>query len=69
MKLKDFFFSFSQTISFELEKKKYFKAIRKTIYFPYKFILNQIRILLLINNKLLSLTHVDSNKSRYNGIL
>ena len=61
MKLKDFFFSFSQTISFELEKKKYFKAIRKTIYFPYKFILNQIRILLLINKK-----NIDNLKINFN---
>jgi len=48
MKKRDFLFSFSQTIDFEIAKKAYLKALRKCFYFPYKFILNRIRIFLSI---------------------
>tara|TARA_B110000046_G_scaffold98097_1_gene105740 strand:+ start:1132 stop:1983 length:852 start_codon:yes stop_codon:yes gene_type:complete len=51
MRTKDFFFSYSQTISFEIEKKSYFKALRKSFYFPCKFILNKIKIILSIKKK------------------
>ena len=43
MKLKDFFFSYIQSIKVDLAKKKYFKAFRKLFNYPYKFILNKCR--------------------------
>ena len=43
MKLKDFSFSYIQSIKVDLAKKKYFKAFRKLFNYPYKFILNKFR--------------------------
>ena len=63
MKVKDFFFSYSQTLSFEVEKKSYFKAFRKCIYFPYKFIVNQIKIFLSIDKKKIDNNLINKNES------
>jgi hypothetical protein len=60
MKKRDFLFSFSQTINFEIEKKAYSKVLRKCFYFPYKFLLNKIRIFLSI--KKIDIDKIDINK-------
>ena len=49
MILKDFLFSFSQSIKIDINKKKYFKAFRKIFNYPYKFILNKIREFFSVN--------------------
>ena len=62
MQSKDFLFSFAQTISYEVEKKSYFKALRKCIYFPYKFILDRVRIFLSIKKKNIDNIIVNKNE-------
>jgi predicted O-methyltransferase YrrM len=44
MSFIDFLFSYKTIIKSHLLKKKYFQAFRKSINFPYKFLLNQMRI-------------------------
>ena len=63
MKIQDFFFSYTQTISFEIEKKSYFKALRKCVYFPYKFILDRVRILLSIKKTNIDNIIINENES------
>ena len=43
MNLKDFFFSYIQSIKVDLSKKKKFKAFRKLFNYPYKFALDKFR--------------------------
>ena len=62
MLTKDFFFSFKQIISFEIDKKSYFKALRKCIYFPYKFILDKVRIFFSI--KKTNIDNIITNKDK-----
>ena len=49
MYLKDFIFSYIHSLSNELWKKKYLKFFKKIFYYPYKFFLDKIRQLFLIN--------------------
>tara|TARA_B110001452_G_scaffold250333_1_gene238457 strand:- start:837 stop:1694 length:858 start_codon:yes stop_codon:yes gene_type:complete len=48
LKIKDFFFIYKIIILRDLEKKEYFKSIRKFFNYPYRFLLNEIRCLFLI---------------------
>ena len=43
MILKDFIFSYTQSIKKDLNKKKYFKAFRKLFNYPYKLLLDKVR--------------------------
>ena len=61
MILKDFLFSFSQSIKIDINKKKYFKAFRKIFNYPYKFILNKIREFFSVNK-------LNLNKKKNNTI-
>tara|TARA_B100000427_G_scaffold309432_1_gene298454 strand:- start:162 stop:1025 length:864 start_codon:yes stop_codon:yes gene_type:complete len=49
MLLKDFFFSFKQSIQRDLEKNKFFKSFKKIFVFPYKYFLNYLRELFLLD--------------------
>ena len=49
MNLKDFFFSYNQSIKTDLIRKNNLKAFRKIFNYPYKFILDKIRELFSIN--------------------
>ena len=49
MRLKDFLFSYLTIIDLFLYEKKYFKAIRKTLGYPYKYFLELIKNFFLIN--------------------
>ena len=48
MRLKDFLFSYLTIIDLFLYEKKYFKAIRKTLGYPYKYFLELIKNFFLI---------------------
>ena len=48
MSFIDFLFSYKTIIKSHLLKKKYVQAFRKSINFPYKFLLNQMRIYLKV---------------------
>ncbi len=49
MNIKDFYFSYNAVILRDLEKRKYFKLIKKILTYPYRYILYKIRCLFLIN--------------------
>ena len=49
MRLKDFLFSYKIIVKSHLIRGKYFQAFRKSLNFPYKFLLNEIRVLFKIN--------------------
>ena len=53
MNLKDFFFSYVESFKIDLDKKKYFKAFRKLLNYPYKFSLDKIRQLFSLKKKIL----------------
>ena len=48
MTLKDFLFSFMQSLKLEIKKKRYFKFLRKLFNYPYKFFLDKFRELFYI---------------------
>ena len=49
MNLLDFIFSLNQSIKLDFSKKRYFKGFRKLFNYPYKFILDKIRIFFSLN--------------------
>ena len=49
MRLKDFLFSYLTIVDLFFYEKKYFKAIRKTFGYPYKYFLELIKNFFLIN--------------------
>ncbi len=48
MILKDFLFSYNAALKNDLNKKKYFKCLRRLFYYPYKYILDKFRQLFKI---------------------
>ena len=48
MNIEDFLFIYKIVILRDLEKKKYFKGLRKIFNYPYRYILNEIRFLFRI---------------------
>lgn len=59
MIFKDFFFSYKETLENDLDKKKYFKFLRKLFYYPYKFFLDKFRQ--IFNIKKLNLDENSQN--------
>ena len=57
MRFKDFLFSYKIVVKSHLIRKKYFQAFRKLLNFPYKFLLNKIRVYFKINK-----INLDYNK-------
>ena len=49
MIFKDFIFSYRTIVLFYFNKKKYFKVLKKIIGYPYKFILEKIRVYFELN--------------------
>ena len=49
MRLKDFLFSYKMIVKSHLIRRKSLQAFRKSLNFPYKFLLNKIRVYFKIN--------------------
>ena len=68
MKIKDFFFSYIQSIKVDLAKKKYFKSFRKLFNYPYKFILDKFRELFSLGKNNLDLNEKIDRKTNFDDL-
>ena len=64
MKLKDFLFSYRLIILFNFDEKKIFKALKKIIGYPYKYLLEIIRNFFHINKKNLDNENFNNLKKK-----
>lgn len=64
MKLRNFLFSYRLIILFNLDEKKIFKALKKIIGYPYKFLLEIIRNFFHINKINLDNENFDDLKKK-----
>ena len=76
MTFKDFIFSYRTIIAFNLNRKDYFKAIKKITSYPYKFLLEKIRIYLRLdkinlddykNKEILKYSNLDEIFTHFNS--
>ena len=65
MLLRDFIYSFFQSLTLDLKKKNFFKCFKKILYYPYKFFLDKVRELFLIKKFKLDYSKKLTNYKNY----